>query len=82
MTPSEMEATPSYYLIGDEDGLWQACDLIEMLADLDGFETWAIGDALAYLVRAGRKTEDPTGDLVKARRSLTKALRHREERTA
>ena len=72
--------TPNYYLLESDDTVWEATDAIALLDDLDGFETWAIGDALAYLIRAGRKTEDPNEDLRKARNSIVKALEHRDAR--
>lgn len=70
------DTTPDYYAIGD----FEASDVIMMLDSLDGYETWAIGDALAYLIRAGRKTPDPTEDLQKARNSILKALNYRRVR--
>jgi len=70
------DTTPDYYTIGD----FEASDVIMMLDSLDGYETWAIGDALAYLIRAGRKTPDPTEDLQKARNSILKALNYRRVR--
>ena len=71
---------PEYYVLESVYGRHTASHVIAMLGDLDGYETWAIGDAIAYLVRAGRKTPDPTEDLEKARNSLVLAMQHRIER--
>ena len=37
--------TPNYYLLESDDTVWEATDAIALLDDLDGFETWPVGDA-------------------------------------
>lgn len=71
---------PDYYVLQGRMGSYEAADVVALFDGMDHYEAWAVGDALAYLVRAGRKTKDPTEDLGKARNSLTMALDHREAR--